>query len=101
MRTLATATSAALWIFAALSGPAGAQTYYPGCPQWSHSVTFTNESSSSVKIVETDGCYSNDMAPPYTGKCWPQQLPGGTLTLAPAGQPGSTITIPAASSSSR
>ena len=96
MRTLATTTLSALSIFAALaafSGSAGAQTYYPGCPQWSHSVTFTNNSSSSVKIVETDACYSNDMASPYTGKCWPQQLPGGTLTLAPAGQSGSSQTV--------
>ena len=82
MRTLATVTSAALMIFAALSVPAGAQSYYPGCPKWSHSVTFVNNSSTAVKIVETDGCYSNNMAPPYTGKCWPQQIPGGSLTLA-------------------
>ena len=93
MRLLATAASAVLLFFAALSTSASAQSYYPGCPQWSHSVTFVNKSSSSVTIRETDGCYSNNMAPPYTGKCWPQQIPGGTLTLAPAGQQGSSKTV--------
>jgi hypothetical protein len=93
LRTLVTTASAAVVIFAALAASAHAQTYYPGCPQWSHSVTFVNESDSSVKILETDGCYSHDMAPPYTGKCWPQQISGGSLTLAPAGQEGSSQTI--------
>ncbi|MFY9822048.1 MAG: hypothetical protein WAM82_11750 [Thermoanaerobaculia bacterium] len=93
MRTLATTTSAALWLLAALSTSASAQTYYPGCPHWSHSVTFVNNSSNSVQIKETDGCYSNNMAPPYTGKCWPQQISGGSLTLAPAGQPKSSQTV--------
>ena len=93
MRRLATATSAVLSILAALAVPASAQTYYPGCPQWSHSVTFVNNSSSSMKIIETDGCYSNNMAAPYTGRCWPQQLPGGSITLAPAGQSGSSQTV--------
>ena len=93
MRSLATTLSAALCIVVALAASAtsaSAQTYYPGCPQWSHSVTFVNQSSSSVTINEIDGCYTNNFAPPYTGKCWPQQLTGGTLTLAPAGQPGSS-----------
>lgn len=93
MHTFTNITSAALLIFAGLSGSAGAQTYYPGCPQWSHSVTFVNNSGSAVQIVETDGCYSNNMASPYTGKCWPQQIPGGSLTLAPAGQPNSSQTV--------
>jgi hypothetical protein len=83
LRTLTIFTSAALWILASSVAPAGAQSYYPNCPQWSHSVTFTNNSSSSVQIIETDGCYNNNMASPYTGKCWPQQIQGGTLTLAP------------------
>jgi hypothetical protein len=73
---------AALWMFSALSTSASAQTYYPGCPTWSHTVTFVNNSSASVQIVETPGCFSNTMQSPFTGKCWPHQIPEGTLTLA-------------------
>ena len=96
MRQLSIAASAAaLLILASLGSAAAATTpqYYPGCPQWSHSVTFTNQSSSSVTIKETDGCYSYDMSAPYSGKCWPQQIPGGSLTLAAKGQSGSSQTV--------
>lgn len=85
--------STALSILALTAASAPAQTYYPGCPAWSHAVTFVNQSASSVTITETDGCYSYNGPAPLTGKCWPQQISGGKLTLAPAGQPGASTTV--------
>lgn len=67
--------------------PAHAQSYFPGCPQWTHPVTFVNNCANSITVVETDSCYPTDSSqPPFNGgNCWPQQAPGGKLTLAANG----------------
>jgi|CXWL01.1.fsa_nt_gi hypothetical protein len=85
--------STALSILALFAASASAQTYYPGCPAWSHAVTFVNQSASPVTITETDGCYSYNLQAPFTGKCWPQQIAGGKLTLEAAGEKGASQTV--------
>ena len=59
---------------------------FPGCPAWSHTLTFVNNCTGPVTIKETDSCFSNAVtSPPFNGsKCWPS-VSGGSFTLAANG----------------
>jgi len=66
--------------------PVHAEDYFPGCPSWNHTVTFVNNCSASLTVIETPGCFPDTNSnPPFNGgKCWPQEA-GGQFTLAASG----------------
>jgi len=53
---------------------------YPGCPNWTHQLTFVNQGSAAVTIKEVPGCLNKNVtSPPFNGtNCWPLSKVNGS-----------------------